>query len=181
VITAKTAPCDDGAIRATPAAGNCVPSARPWVLVCTILASAIAYIDASVVNVALPVIERELVTSVAIIQWLVNAYTLCLAALLLIGGAAADRFGRRKMFVIGVSVFAAASLACGLSPNVAVLISARAVQGVGAALLIPCALALIGASFDEEERAKAIGTWAGFSAISAAVGPIFGGMDRQRF
>ena len=175
MITAKTAPCDDGAIRATAAAGNCAPGAKPWVLVCTILASAIAYIDESVVNVALPAIERNLATSVAIIQWLVNAYTLCLAALVLVGGAAADRFGRRKMFIIGVSVFAAASLACGLSPNVAVLISARAVQGVGAALLIPCALALIGASFDEEERGKAIGTWAGFSAISAAIGPILGG------
>jgi EmrB/QacA subfamily drug resistance transporter len=175
VITAKTAPCAEGAIRATAAAGNCGPSAKPWVLVCTILASAIAYMDESIVNIALPAIEKDLAASVAIIQWLVNAYTLCLAALLLIGGAVADRFGRRKMFIIGVSVFAAASLACGLSLNVATLISARAVQGVGAALLIPCALALIGASFDEEERGKAIGTWAGFSAISAAVGPILGG------
>lgn len=175
MITAKATPCDEGAIRATAAAGTCAPSAKPWVLVSTILASAIAYIDKSVVNIALPAIEKDLAASVAVIQWLVNAYTLCLAALLLIGGAAADRFGRRKMFIIGVSVFAAASLACGLSPNVGILISARAIQGVGAALLVPCALALIGASFDEAERGKAIGTWAGFSAISAAVGPILGG------
>ena len=175
MITAKAAPCDEGTIRATAAAGNCSASAKPWVLVSTILASSIAYIDESVVNIALPAIEKNLAASVAVIQWLVNAYTLCLAALLLIGGAAADRYGRRKMFIIGVSVFAAASLACGLSPNVAVLILARAVQGVGAAFLIPCALALIGASFDEEERGRAIGTWAGFSAISAAIGPILGG------
>ncbi len=175
MITAKAAPCDEGTIRATAAAGICGPGAKPWVLVSTILASTIAYIDESVVNIALPAIEKNLGASVAIIQWLVNAYTLCLAALLLIGGAAADRFGRRKMFIVGVSIFAVASLACGLSPNVAVLIAARAVQGAGAALLVPCALALIGASFDEEERGKAIGTWAGFSAISAAVGPILGG------
>ena len=170
-----TAPCDEGAIRATALAGNCGPSAKTWVLVGTILASAIAYIDESVVNIALPAIEKNLAASVAVIQWLINAYTLCLAALLLIGGAAADRYGRRKMFIIGVSVFAAASLLCGGSPNVTVLISARAIQGVGAALLIPCSLALIGASFDEAERGKAIGTWAGLSAISAAIGPIVGG------
>jgi EmrB/QacA subfamily drug resistance transporter len=145
------------------------------VLAGTILASAIAYIDESVVNIALPAIEQNLAASVAVIQWLINAYTLCLAALLLIGGAAADRYGRRKMFIVGVSIFAAASLVCGVSPNVTVLIAARAVQGVGAALLIPCSLALIGASFDEAERGKAIGTWAGFSAISAAIGPIVGG------
>lgn len=172
---ATAAPCDVGAIRATPVAGNCGSNAKPWVLVSTILASTIAYIDESVVNIALPAIEKDLAASVAIIQWLVNAYTLCLAALLLIGGAAADHYGRRRMFIIGVSIFAVASLACGLSPDVAVLIAARAVQGVGAALLVPCALALIGASFDEAERGKAIGTWAGFSAIAAAVGPILGG------
>ncbi len=169
------APCEEGAIRATAIAGNCGPSAKTWVLAGTILASAIAYVDESVVNIALPAIEKNLSASVAVIQWLINAYTLCLAALLLIGGAAADRYGRRRMFIIGVSIFAAASLVCGIAPDVTVLISARAIQGVGAALLIPCSLALIGASFDEAERGKAIGTWAGFSAISAAIGPILGG------
>jgi EmrB/QacA subfamily drug resistance transporter len=175
VITAKAAPCDEGTIRSIAATGTCPEAAKAWVLVGTILASTIAYIDESVVNIALPTIERDLATSAAVVQWLVNAYTLCLAALLLIGGASADRFGRRKMFVVGVSIFAVASLFCGLSPNAAMLILARAVQGLGAALLIPCSLALIGAAFAEDERGRAIGTWAGFSAIAAAVGPILGG------
>jgi EmrB/QacA subfamily drug resistance transporter len=181
VINSKAAPCNEAAIRSIAAAGNCAASAKPWVLVATILASAIAYIDESIVNVALPVIERDLSTSVVVIQWLVNAYTLCLTALLLFGGAAADRLGRRRMFIVGVCIFAAASLCCGLSPNVALLILLRAIQGVGAALLIPCSLALIGASFDEDERGKAIGTWAGFSAISAAVGPLLGGWIVDHF
>jgi EmrB/QacA subfamily drug resistance transporter len=181
VINAKAAPCDEGVIRSIAATGTCPEAAKPWVLAGTILASTIAYIDGSVVNIALPTIERDLATSAAAVQWLVNAYTLCLAALLLIGGAAADRYGRRKMFIFGVSLFAAASLFCGLSPNVAVLIAARAVQGLGAALLIPCSLALIGASFADDERGRAIGTWAGFSAIAGAVGPILGGWIVDHF
>jgi EmrB/QacA subfamily drug resistance transporter len=180
VINLKAAPCDEGAIRAV-AATPCGVTTQSWVLVATILASTIAYVDESVVNIALPAIERELATSAAVVQWLVNAYTLCLAALLLIGGAAADRYGRRKMFITGASIFAAASLGCGLSPNVALLILARAVQGFGAALLIPCSLALIGASFDEAERGRAIGTWAGFSAVAGAVGPILGGFIVDHF
>ncbi len=181
MINPKAAPCDEGAIRSIAAAGNCLPNAKPWVLTAAILASTIAYIDESVVNVALPTIEKDLAASAIIAQWLVNAYTLCLAALLLIGGAAADRFGRRKMFIVGISIFAAASLCCGLAPNAAILIVGRAVQGLGAALLIPCSLALIGASFDEAERGKAIGTWAGFSAIAAAVGPVLGGSIVDHF
>jgi len=145
------------------------------VLVVTILASTMAYIDESVVNVALPAIERDLGVPVAVIQWLVNAYTLSLSAFLLIGGAAGDRFGRRRVFIIGTAIFAAASLWCGLAASAAQLLAARAVQGVGAALLIPCSLAIIGAAFDEAERGRAIGTWAGFSAISAAAGPLIGG------
>ncbi|MGP0095326.1 MAG: MFS transporter [Xanthobacteraceae bacterium] len=144
-------------------------------LVATILGSSIAFIDESVVNVALPAIETDLGASVEVIQSLINAYTLCLTALLLVGGAAGDRFGRRLIFVLGTGIFAAASVGCGLSPGVTPLILARAVQGIGAALLVPCSLAIIGASFEEAERGKAIGTWAGFSAIAAAVGPLLGG------
>jgi EmrB/QacA subfamily drug resistance transporter len=134
-----------------------------------------AFVDESVVNVALPAIEADLKAEVAVIQWLVNAYTLCLAALMLIGGAAGDRLGRRRVFVTGALVFAVGSLWCGASPSVAQLIAARALQGIGAALLIPSSLAIIGASIDEAERGRAIGTWAGFSAIAAAIGPLLGG------
>jgi EmrB/QacA subfamily drug resistance transporter len=175
MINPKAQPCDEAAIRATAAAGNCAAGAKPWVLAVTILASSIAFIDESVVNVALPAIETDLKTSVDVIQWLVNAYTLCLSAFVLTGGAAGDLFGRRRVFVVGITVFAAASIWCGLSPSIAQLILARAIQGVGAALLIPCGLAIIGATFDDAERGKAIGTWAGFSAIAAAVGPLLGG------
>jgi EmrB/QacA subfamily drug resistance transporter len=151
------------------------------VLVATILASSIAYIDESVVNVALPTIEIDLATTAVVIQWIVNAYTLCLSAFLLVGGATGDQFGRRRLFVIGISVFGAASLWCGLSPNITHLISARAIQGLGAALLVPSSLALIGATFDESERGKAIGTWAGFSALAAAAGPVLGGWIVDHF
>jgi EmrB/QacA subfamily drug resistance transporter len=128
-----------------------------------------------VVNVALPAIGRDLSASPAALQWVINAYTLCLAAFLLVGGAAGDRLGRRRVFIAGVALFGAASLACGLSREIAPLIAARAVQGAGAALLIPCSLALIGAAFPDNERGRAIGTWAGFSAIAAATGPLLGG------
>jgi EmrB/QacA subfamily drug resistance transporter len=181
VINPKAAPCDEAAIRSIPPAANCVARQKPWVLLATILASSITHIDGSVVNIALPAIESNLATSVAVIQWLVNAYTLCLSALLLTGGVAADRFGRRKMFIIGLILFAAASLWCGFALSIAQLILARAMQGVGAAVLIPCSLALIGASFDEEERGKAIGTWAGVSAITVAIGPLLGGLIVDHF
>jgi MFS family permease len=176
VINPKARPCDEAAIRAAECTGTCLDHQKRWVLAVTILSSTMAYVDESVVNVALPAIERDLGTSVVIIQWLVNAYTLSLTALLLVGGAAGDRYGRRRIFVIGTGVFAAASIGCGLSTGVTQLILARAIQGAGAALLIPCSLAIIGASFNEAERGKAIGTWAGFSAISAAIGPLLGGI-----
>jgi EmrB/QacA subfamily drug resistance transporter len=171
----KARPCDELAIRSVAPAPECAASKKAWVLAVTIIASTMAYVDESVVNVALPAIERELQTSAAVVQWLVNAYMLSLAALLLVGGAAGDQFGRRRVLVIGTAIFAAASLACGLSQTIAQLILARAAQGMGAALLIPCSLAIIGATFDESERGKAIGTWAAFSAISAAIGPLLGG------
>ena len=155
MISSRSRPCNDATIRATLATGDCAAAAKPWVLVVAILGSSISYIDESVVNVALPAIETDLGTSVVIIQWLVNAYTLSLSAFLLIGGAAGDLFGRRRVFVIGVAIFAAASVWCGFSPTVSQLIVARAIQGGGAALLIPCSLAIIGAAFDDSERGKA--------------------------
>ena len=161
----KARPCEEGTIRSIRVALDCAASTKSWVLLTTILASSIAYIDESIVNVALPAIETDLATSVIVVQWLINAYTLTLSSLLLVGGVAGDRFGRRRLFIVGISIFAAASLWCGISPNVTQLISARAVQGVGAALLIPSSLAIIGATFAENERGKAIGTWAGFSAL----------------
>ena len=174
MITARARPCEAEAIRAARGA-TCTVRQQRWVLAATILASTIAYVDESVVNVALPAIGRDLSASPAALQWVINAYTLCLAAFLLVGGAAGDRLGRRRVFIAGVALFGAASLACGLSREIAQLIAARAAQGAGAALLIPCSLAIIGAAFPENERGRAIGTWAGFSAIAAAIGPLLGG------
>src|SRR6202007_3380292 len=124
-------------------------AAKPWVLLAAILASSISFIDESVVNVSLPAIETDLGASVVVVQWLVNAYTLTLSAFLLLGGAAGDLFGRRRILIAGVTIFTAASVWCGFSPNIAQLIIARAVQGGGAALLIPCSLAIIRANFDD--------------------------------
>ena len=134
-----------------------------------------AFIDGTVVNVTLPALQRSLGATLANGQWIVEAYELMLAALLLIGGAAGDRFGRRRVFAIGVLVFIAASVICGSSNSVAMLIAARGVQGIGGALLIPGSLALLSASFDKEHRGRAIGTWSGFTAITAAFGPVLGG------
>ncbi len=170
------APCDEGVIRAGRATAGCAERARPWVLATTILGSAMAFIDGSVVNVALPAIQSDLRASIGGAQWVVNGYMLMLGALTLIGGAAADRFGRRRVFSLGVALFTAASVACGLAPTTAILIAARLVQGVGGALLVPSSLAMISAAFPEEARGKAIGTWAGFSALTTALGPVLGGV-----
>lgn len=134
-----------------------------------------AFIDGSVVGVALPVMQRELSASVRGAQWIVNGYMLMLGALLLAGGAAGDRFGRRRVFVWGVAGFAAASIACGLAPSTGALIAARVAQGVAAALLVPASLALITGAFDGAARGRAIGTWAGASALTTAFGPVLGG------
>jgi EmrB/QacA subfamily drug resistance transporter len=168
--------CDESVIRGAPSGGSpCPEHAKPWVLAATIVGSAMAFIDTSVVNVALPAIQADLAAPVSEAQWVVNAYMLMLGALLLVGGAAGDRFGRRRMFVIGTVVFAAASVACAWAPTAAALIAARAIQGVGGALLVPGSLAIISATFPESERGRAIGTWAGASALTTALGPVIGG------
>ena len=153
----------------------CPRRSRPWVLAATILGSSIAFIDGSVVSVALPAMQRDLAAPVREVQWIVNSYMLLLGALILIGGAAGDRFGRRRAFLLGLLVFTAASIACGLAPSSVALISARTVQGIGAAMLVPSSLAIISAAFPENERGRAIGTWAGASALTRALGPVLGG------
>jgi MFS family permease len=145
------------------------------VLGATVLGSAMAFIDGSAVNIALPAIQRDLAASVMGTQWIVNGYMLMLGALILVGGAAGDRFGRRRVFMLGIALFAIASVACALAPNLALLVAARALQGVGGALLVPSSLSIISASFAEAERGRAIGTWAGFSALTTALGPVLGG------
>ena len=146
-----------------------------WILAATILGSSMVFIDGTVVNVALPALQSALNATVIDVQWVVEAYALFLAALLLTGGSLGDNFGRKRIYVIGVSLFALASICCGLALNINQLIIARAAQGVGGALLVPGSLAIISSSFSEKERGRAIGTWSGFTAITAAVGPVFGG------
>jgi len=146
-----------------------------WILAATILASSMAFIDGTVVNVALPFLQTNLNTTAIGIQWVVEAYALFLSALLLVGGSLGDRYGRRRIFNLGVVIFAVASVLCGLAANIEQLIAARAVQGIGGALLVPGSLALITSSFNEKERGKAIGTWSGFSAMTTAIGPVLGG------
>ena len=139
-------PCDAGVIQATPAFDAALSPSCKWLtLTTTIVGSSMAFIDGSVVNIALPAIQQALHADAAATQWIVNAYLLLLGALVLIGGSAADLYGRRRIFILGVAVFTAASIACGLSPNIAVLIVSRAVQGLGAALLTPASLAMLGA------------------------------------
>ncbi|AWW38473.1 MFS transporter [Streptomyces cadmiisoli] len=146
-----------------------------WILFTTILGSSMALLDSTVVNVALPRIGEDLNADLAALQWTVNAYMLTLAGLILLGGSLGDHYGRRKVFVIGVVWFALASLLCGLAPTAEILIAARALQGIGGALLTPGSLALIQASFHPDDRARAVGLWSGFGGIGAAVGPFVGG------
>ncbi|QTE29472.1 MFS transporter [Pengzhenrongella sicca] len=150
------------------------PAGR-WVLLATVLGSGMAFVDATVVNIALPHIGAELDASAAALQWTVNGYTLPLAAFILLGGSLGDRFGRRRIFVVGVAWFAAASALCGLAPNIETLIAARALQGVGGALLTPGSLAILQASFDPDSRSRAIGAWSGLGGIAGASGPFLGG------
>ncbi|MGZ4618656.1 MAG: MFS transporter [Frankiaceae bacterium] len=163
------------ALPAAPRGLTLETAAGRWVLFATVLGSAIAAIDATVVGIALPTIGVDFHTSLTSLQWVVTAYMLTLAGLLLVAGAAGDRYGRRRVFTIGVVWFAAASLLCGLAPNAPALIAARALQGVGAALLTPGSLAILQASFRPEDRGKAIGAWSGLGGVATAVGPFVGG------
>ena len=168
-------PCDETLIRSRASAG---PYAEPhgrWVLAATILASSMAFIDGTVANVALPSLQTNLNATAVDVQWVIEAYSLLLSTLLLVGGSLGDHYGRRRIFLIGTGLFALASTACGFSGNVHQLIISRAIQGIGAALLIPGSLAIISNSFPEADRGRAIGAWSGFSAMTAGLGPLLGG------
>lgn len=169
-------PCDETlASTRKAAATKCGQAQRRWTLAATILGSSMAFIDGTVVNVALPALQTNLNATVTDVQWVIEAYTLFLAALLLLGGSLGDHFGRKKIYAIGVVLFALASVWCGLAPNIHQLIIARAAQGIGGALLVPGSLAIISATFSEDDRGKAIGTWSGATAITTALGPLMGG------
>jgi EmrB/QacA subfamily drug resistance transporter len=144
-------------------------------LAATILGSSLAFIDGTAVNVALPALQRDLHATSADLQWVIESYALFLAALILVGGSLGDHLGRRKIYATGIAIFTLASIWCGLAPTVGQLVLARAVEGIGAALLVPGSLALISASFDQDHRGQAIGTWSGFTTITSALGPVLGG------
>jgi len=167
--------CDEGVIRSKKYDPTHAESARPWVLAATILGSSLASITTSAVNVALPNLQGALDTTLVNAQWVVNAYTLFLASLILLGGSLGDHYGRRRIYVIGTILFGIASVWSGIAPGVTQLIAARAVQGIGAALLVPGSLAIISATFPESKRGAAIGLWSGFTAITTAAGPVLGG------
>lgn len=188
-------PCDEGIIQAQrklprtvsaappsssgPASAAAETSRTGYALAATVLGSSMAFIDGSVVNIALPAIQRDFANgaggNLAAMQWIINAYLLALGSLVLVGGSLGDRFGRRRMLIRGIAIFTAASAACGLASGATALIAARAVQGVGAALLVPASLAIIGNVFEGDARGKAIGTWAAWAAIAGAAGPVLGG------
>src|SRR6266567_1145495 len=174
-IASMRTPCDEVVMRSTAAGVPAAAEAKTWILAATILGSSMAFIDGTLVNVALPAIQASFHATVVDVQWVVESYGLFLGALILVGGSLGDLFGRRLMFVVGVVIFALASASCGAASNINQLILARSIQGVGAALLVPGSLAIISASFDETSRGQAIGTWSGFTAITAAIGPVLGG------
>jgi EmrB/QacA subfamily drug resistance transporter len=168
-------PCDELYIQPQNSRSSCAESSRPWILAATILGSSMAFIDGTIVNVAAAKFQSAFHATVVDVQWVIESYGLFLSSLILAGGALGDRLGRRFVFLIGVAIFAAASAACGLAPNIRFLIIARAFQGMGAALLVPGSLAIISACFDEASRGRAIGTWSAFTAITTALGPVLGG------
>src|SRR6266571_4013336 len=168
-------PCDEGVIAAKRADAPCTKARGRWILAATILGSSMVFIDGTVVNVALPALQTNLKATAVDVQWVVEAYALLLAALLLLGGSLGDHLGRKRIYAIGIALFALASIWCGLAPTINQLILARAAQGIGGALLVPGSLAIISASFPEKERGRAIGTWSGATAITTALGPVLGG------
>jgi EmrB/QacA subfamily drug resistance transporter len=178
-MTHLAPPCDRGLAAAARVDAPPAKVRGNLVLAGTVLGSSLAFIDGSAVNLALPVIQQQLGGDTVAAQWIMNSYLLMLGALVLTGGAAADRYGRRRVFVIGVLLFSAASLACGFAPSLRLLIAARAAQGVGAALLTPASLAILGAAFDDRGRARAVGIWAGAGGLASAIGPVLGGWLAQ--
>ncbi len=168
-------PCDEAVVRSVNADVPCAPKAGRWILAATILGSSMAFIDSTVVNVALPALQSNLHATVVGVQWVVESYGLFLGALILVGGSIGDLFGRRLMFLIGVGIFAVASITCGCATSIQQLVIARSAQGLGAAFLVPGSLSIISASFGEKNRGQAIGTWSGFTAITTAIGPVLGG------
>jgi EmrB/QacA subfamily drug resistance transporter len=168
-------PCDEAVLRTARGGEPCRAEDRIWILSATILGSSLAFIDSTVVNVALPAIQTNFHATVVDVQWVVESYGLLLGALILVGGSLGDLFGRRRIFGLGIAIFALASAGCGAASNINLLIIARSIQGVGAALLVPGSLAIISASFDGKSRGQAIGTWSGFTAITTAIGPVLGG------
>jgi len=165
----QKAPCE------TPSAVRPAGRDPRWVLPTSILGSSLGFIDSSVVNVALPKVQSELGVGFEASQWVANAYLLTLASLILFGGSVGDTIGQRRTFILGLSGFAAASIACGLAPTAAALVVFRGVQGAAGALLIPASLALVGTAFSGEDRGRAVGTWAAAGALTTALGPPLGG------
>lgn len=179
-IPAKN-PCDEALIESGPDVEDRSETVGPWVLAAAILGSSITFIDGTVVNVALPILQRDLAATVGQTQWVVESYALMLSALILVGGSLGDLFGRKKIFSIGVLIFGIASVICGLAQDANQLIVARGVQGIGAAMLVPGSLALISANFSKKNRGRAIGTWSGVTAIAAGIGPVLGGWLIETF
>ena len=168
-------PCDPGLAEAHERTIPCPQRDKPWVLATAILGSSLAFIEGSVVNLALPAVQSDFGADSSEVQWVMNAYLLVLGSFMLIGGSMGDRFGLRRIFIVGTVVFALGALAAALAASMPLLVAARLLQGLGGALLVPASLALIGSHFEGHERGRAIGTWAGASALTTALGPVLGG------
>src|SRR5215203_5211097 len=174
-MVAVLQPSDAGVISCTRGAAPCHPSSQPWVIAAASWGSGMAFLDSTVMNVALPAVQTNLDLSAREVQWVFGAFAVVLAALLLLGGTLGDHYGRRRIFVLGAAIFAVGSVWCALAPGPTQLIAARALQGTGGALLVPASLAIVGASFEGRQRAKAIGLWGALSGLAMAVGPVLGG------